>query len=215
MKHHLWWHLALFCLEAGEHSRILELVDKEIRNPESPLVQAMPDAYIDIQNVASMLMRLQLRGVDVGNRWESIADVCAERLDNHESPFTSAHAAMTLAATGRFDEARGLVTSIEEFASTSDSSLATRCRDAGLPAARASVAWFEKDYRAVVDHMMPQRHEFWRMGGSHAQRDVFTQILFDACVKLGRTDLTNTIIKELAATGFTSPSQRTLYNTAA
>jgi len=160
-------------------------------------------------------MRLQLRGVDVGDRWSSIADVCAERLDNHESPFTSAHAAMTLAATGRFDEASGLLNSIEEFSNTSDSSLAARFREASLPAARGSVAWFQKDYQAVIDHMAPQRHEFWRMGGSHAQRDLFTQILFDASMKLDRDDLTRTIMEELATTGFTAPAQRTLYSTAA
>ncbi|MCB1744326.1 MAG: hypothetical protein KDK91_28415, partial [Gammaproteobacteria bacterium] len=69
MAHHLWWHLALFLLERGEHVRILQLLTERIRNPQSPLVQALPDATIDIQNVASLLLRLELRGVDVGDAW--------------------------------------------------------------------------------------------------------------------------------------------------
>lgn len=211
MKHHLWWHLALFYLESGEHARILDLIDTQIRNPESPLVQAMPDAYIDIQNVASMLLRLQVRGVDVGDRWHTIADFCAERIDNHESPFTSAHAVMTLAACGRTDEAKTLIASLEAFARENKSSLASRVHAASLPASRASLAWFSQDYEGVVNNLMPARRDLWRMGGSHAQRDVFVQILFDASRRLDRADLTSTILDDLAATGFTHPENRTLY----
>ncbi len=211
MKHHLWWHLALFCLESGDHARILELVDTQIRNPESPLVQAMPDAYIDLQNVASILLRLQLRGVDVGDRWHTIADFCAERIDNHESPFTSAHAVMTLAACGRFEEAQTLVRSLDDFAQTNGGSLAPRVRYASLPAAKASLAWFKQDYQGVIDILMPARRELWRMGGSHAQRDVFVQILFQACRKLDRADFTAMILDDLTTTGFTQPNNRSLY----
>ena len=71
--HHLWWHLCLFLLEWGDHARILEHYDAWIRNPDSPLVKAVPDAYIDLQNIASLLLRLELRGVDVGGRWQAVA----------------------------------------------------------------------------------------------------------------------------------------------
>ena len=36
----------------------------------SQLTEAQPDLYIDVQNAASMLFRLQRHGVDVGDRWD-------------------------------------------------------------------------------------------------------------------------------------------------
>ena len=50
-----------------------------MRNPDSPLVRAAPHATIDIQNVASTLLRLDLRGVDTGEHWQIFAGICAGR----------------------------------------------------------------------------------------------------------------------------------------
>ena len=74
LRHHLWWHAAMFHLERGETDRVLALYDGEFRNLASPLTQALPDLYIDVQNAASMLFRLQRHGVDVGDRWVELAD---------------------------------------------------------------------------------------------------------------------------------------------
>jgi tetratricopeptide (TPR) repeat protein len=209
--HHLWWHMCLFLLETGEHERILEILDEHIRNPQSPLVQAVPDAYIDIQNVASLLMRLELRGVDVSKRWSSIADVSAERIDNHASPFTSAHAVMTLAGAGRFEEAQALVSSMTEFGNDPEHFIAPRMRAAALPAAKGTIAHFRHDYAGVIDALMPARRQLWQMGGSHAQRDIFIQILFFACHRLGRDDYQRVLLDELTHTGYVNIEARTLY----
>ena len=65
MRHHLWWHVCLFLLELGEYNRVIRLLDTEIRNLNSPLVKASPAATIDINNYSSLLMCLELYGVDV------------------------------------------------------------------------------------------------------------------------------------------------------
>ncbi|MCP5152197.1 MAG: hypothetical protein H6982_15680 [Chromatiales bacterium] len=209
--HHLWWHLCLFHLENRAHDRVLELLDTAVRNPEDPLVQAVPDAYIDIQNVAALLLRLELRGVDVGARWETVADVAADRIDNHPSPFTSAHAAMILAAAGRMQEADRLVESLATFAAEDQGSLGPRVRVAAWPAARAAVAHRRGDHECVVASLMPARHDLWRMGGSHAQRDVFYQILADSLRALGRRTELGILLHEIGAIGFTNPTGRTFY----
>ncbi len=72
MQHHLWWHLCLFLLETGEHDRILSLLDTQIRNPDSPLIKASPAATIDINNYSSLLMRLELYGVEVSQQWQKL-----------------------------------------------------------------------------------------------------------------------------------------------
>jgi tetratricopeptide (TPR) repeat protein len=213
--HHLWWHLCLFLLERGAHEHILELLDREVRNPESALVQAMPDAYIDIQNVASLLLRLELRGVDVGERWHSVAEVAAQRTGNHASPFTDAHAAMILAAVGDLDAAEALVQSMDDFAATPASgSLGPRYRNAAIPAARAAIAHRRGDHAGVARALLPARRALWQMGGSHAQRDVFWQILVDSLQRLGLRPRLAGILGEIRAVPFAELDHRSLYRDA-
>ena len=90
LQHHLWWHCALFELEHGDHATALELYDSRFRNLAAPLTVASPDVYIDVQNAASMLFRLQRLGVDVGNRWEELADKAEARIgvDGHSAVLT-------------------------------------------------------------------------------------------------------------------------------
>ena len=101
LLHHLWWHRALFHLERREFDAVLELYDERFRNLASPLTQAQPDLYIDVQNAASMLFRLERLGIDVGARWNEIADKAEARIGDCLSAFTLPHWMMALAATGR------------------------------------------------------------------------------------------------------------------
>lgn len=213
--HHLWWHLCLFLLERGEHERILALYDQHVRNPDSPMVQAMPDAYIDIQNAAALLLRLELRGVDVGARWAALAEVGEGRIDNPNSPFTNAHAAMILAACGLDAKAEALIGSMREFAARDDGPLGQAMRLAAIPASQAAVAHRKGDHEAVLAHMMPARGELHRMGGSHAQRDIFFQILVDSCHRLDRAGEVATLLSEITGIGFAHVAERTLYADAA
>ena len=58
IKHHLWWHQAMYHLELGELDKVLALYDAGFRDLASPLTRGVPDLYIDVQNAASMLFRL-------------------------------------------------------------------------------------------------------------------------------------------------------------
>ncbi len=214
IAHHNWWHLCLFLMERGEHDRILELLDTQVRNPESPLVKAMPDATIDLQNVASLLQRLELRGVDVGQRWNTIADICAARITDHANPFSSAHDAMVLAATGRYDLIERLVENMERDGA-GHSVVGAATRTVGAPVVQAMAAHRKGDYNRVVDLFWPVRRDLHQIGGSHAQRDVFFQILVDAAMRAGRTTELGIILDDIAAVGFERIGERTLYADAA
>jgi hypothetical protein len=56
------------------------------RNLDAPLTRAQSDLYIDVQNAASMLFRLQLRGVDVGSPWTEPADKAEARIGWRSAP---------------------------------------------------------------------------------------------------------------------------------
>lgn len=47
----------------------------------APLTVASPDVYIDVQNAASMLFRLQRLGVDVSDRWMELACAAGRHAD--------------------------------------------------------------------------------------------------------------------------------------
>ncbi|MBT4426235.1 MAG: hypothetical protein HOA08_19330 [Rhodospirillaceae bacterium] len=209
--HHNWWHLCLFLLERGEHERILELFDAEVYNLQSPLIQAMPDNVIDVTNVAALLLRLELRGVDVGERWQVVLEPAEGRIGNHAHPFTSAHAAIILAACGRFEQADELVRSMTEFAASDDGPYGECTRKAALPAAKAAIAHRKGDHEAVVAGFMPGRLDLVAMGGSQAQRDIFFQILVDSCRKSGREEDLAQLAQDLNTIGFEAVKQRTLY----
>ncbi len=215
MALHLWWHRCLFHLERGELDTVLDLYDTWVRNRDLPLLKAMPDLYIDMQNGASMLLRLELRGVDVKNRWDELAELTLARLEDHTSPFTSAHFAIILAATGRFEQAARLVRSMRAFAASDAGTLGPRYAAAVIPAAEAAIAHRKGEHQRVVDILMPARQSLWEMGGSHAQRDLFFLLLADSARKLGRQDMLRSLLKDIERAGFTDPAARMGYKEAA
>ena len=194
--HHLWWHRGLYHWELGEFDQVLALYDERFRNPESPLTRAMPDLYIDVQNAAAMLWRLERAGVAVGSRWDELADKAEARAGDTLSAFTQPHWMLALAAAGRTDAARRLVASLAEAGRGADSLAPVHAGVTG-PVAAAVLAHRAGDWPRVVDLLWPIRNELWRLGGSHAQRDIFRQMLADAAARAGdRTTLRAVLAEE-------------------
>lgn len=214
MQLHLWWHRCLFHLERGEFDEVLDIHDKWVRNRELPLLVSMPDLYIDMQNGASMLLRLELRGVDVGDRWAELEELTLKRLDDHTSPFTSPHYALILAATGRFGDADKLLASMQDFANHDRGTFGPRYAMAAIPATRAAIAHRKGEHAQVIDLLMPARHQLWQMGGSHAQRDLFFLILADSIMKAGRADLIDIVLDDIERAGFSDAASRIGYKQA-
>ena len=82
---HNWWHLALYHLDLGEIDEVLALFDGPIYGAQSKVVLEMIDA-------SAMLWRLHLRGIDVGERWEAVADAWEPIADAGNYAFNDAHA---------------------------------------------------------------------------------------------------------------------------
>jgi tetratricopeptide (TPR) repeat protein len=186
LQHHLWWHCALFKLEYGDNAGVLELYDTRFRNPAAPLTVAAPDVYIDIQNAASMLFRLQRLGIDVGNRWEELADKAEARIGDCVSAFTLPHWLMALTATGRTAAAERMIEGMRAFAN-GRGSVSRIVRDFALPIAEAQLAYAAGDYAEAVALMRPALGGMYQLGGSHAQQDVLEQLFVDAALKAGST----------------------------
>ena len=162
-----------------------------------------------------MLLRLELRGIDVGDRWNELAELTLDRLEDHTSPFTSPHFAIILAAAGRFEDADHLLRSMTVFAAEDKGTFGPRYAVASIPAAKAAIAHRRDEHQRVVDLLMPARQMLWQMGGSHAQRDLFFLILADSALKLGRTDLLNIVLDDIEYAGFSDAASRIGYRQAA
>jgi tetratricopeptide (TPR) repeat protein len=209
--HHLWWHLALFHTESRDYGAALDIYDHRLRDLGSPLMQAIPDFYVDIQNDTALLQRLELRGVDVGDRWQPVADLAQARIGNHASPFTSAHCALALAAAGRYLHADELIRRMRAFVADNSGALGPRYALAAVPASEAAVAHRKGEHQLVIDILMPARRNLWQMGGSHAQRDLFFQILADSAVKMERNDILALLLDQMGAIGFGHLAERSSY----
>jgi tetratricopeptide (TPR) repeat protein len=189
MKGHLWWHAALFPLEQGRHDDVLALYDRAVRPGEKPF-------YLDLQNAAALLARLELRGVDVGDRWRELAGHAEVRVDDHAILFTDLHNVMALARGGERGAAEALVASLERFAGRPDDYEAALVRPLVAPVAHAILAFCAGEPGTCVDLLLPLRHDLQPMGGSHTQRDVFHQLLLEAAIRAGRLDSARALAAE-------------------
>jgi tetratricopeptide (TPR) repeat protein len=201
---HNWWHLALFRLEADQPAEVLKLYDGPIRGGESAMVLDMVDA-------SALLWRLKLRKVDVGRRWEAIADRWQPLIEDKLYAFNDCHAVMALLGAGRIGEAERAVSILTETArKQSDNALMTR--DVGLPLARALLAFEQGKYAATIDLLRPLRNIAQRFGGSHAQRDLIDLTLIEAAQRAGERGLVRALADERLALKPKSPLARRYRN---
>ena len=100
---------------------------------------------------------------------------------------------------------------MQSFSQDASHDLASRYADAAIPCVQAVMAHSRDDHAVVVRHLAPARTALWQMGGSHAQQDIFHQLLADSARKLGDEELFASLLKEIEQTGFTAPLGRVGY----
>lgn len=189
---HLWWHLALQHLDAGNAEVPLALYDRSIYNANS-------NFYLDIQNAASLLARLEFCGADVGGRWTPLADHAETHLDDHALAFTDLHCMMSLARAERFAAARQLLESMTRYAADERAYAAAAMRAAALPLCQAILAFGEGRYEDAVALFLPLRHSNQIVGASHAQREILGLYLVVAAIRAGYRSMAQALLQERAA----------------
>ncbi|CAN7716391.1 tetratricopeptide repeat protein [Cupriavidus necator] len=195
---HNWWHLALFQLEDGRTDEVLALYDRYIKRPA-------PAIALDLVDASALLWRLHLRGVDVGRRWQPVADDWLGRGAAGYYAFNDVHAVMASRGAHR-PAAADQVRAALERAALGNGTNAMMSRDVGLPVADALVAFDQGDYTTAIDLLTPVRLIAHRFGGSHAQRDVISLTLLEAALRGGRSNLAIALTAERAALKPMSPS---------
>jgi thioredoxin-like negative regulator of GroEL len=128
---------------------------------------------------------MELAGMDVGDRWQDVGDYLSRRAHDHVLPFLDLQYLYGLARAGRIEAAQAWLASIEQHALRRRGADAVVWQRVCVPAARGLLAHATGDWATAVEalgHALPRMVE---IGGSHAQRDLFSQVHLDAMVKSG------------------------------
>ena len=200
---HIWWHKALFHVELGEYDAALDIYD-------GPILAAMRPASMSICNASALLWRLETLGCKAGDRWHSLAERWPGHADGRLCVFPDIHAAMAELRAGHDSALAQRLNAMRETAA-GDSELAPIYREVGLPVVRALAAFHDGAYADAVEHLLPARFDLWKMGGSHAQRDVIDWTLTEAAVRAGLRDVALSLAHErLGSRPESAPNRRFL-----
>lgn len=187
---HNWWHLALFHLGLGQIDEVLQIVDARVLGNASPVVLDMIDA-------SAMLWRLTLRGLDVGARWQPLAERWSAVSSQSTYAFNDLHAMLAFVGAGRDAEAQRLLTAQDEALAGSGDNVGF-LRDVGQDATRAIHAFGAGRFDEAVQRLRPLRSRSHRFGGSHAQRDLIDLTLIEAADRAGQDLLADALRRERA-----------------
>lgn len=183
-SHHLYWHEVLMHYGRGDYGRANELSHR--------YMEQKPSAYTnDLHDSTSFLWRLDLVGQDVGKRWEPFAALARERITGMNMPFTTPHLAMALAGAGDWAAAEKQLAHLREQA-PNDPSKATG--EILIPLIEGLHAFARRDYQRVIEKIEPIKDRIIGLGGSFAQRDVFTDTLFESAIRAGDTERSGRIL---------------------
>lgn len=187
MRSHNWWHLALFYLSLGRHDDVRTAYDTHVWGLAKDYSQ-------DQVGATSLLARMEFAGVDVGDRWEDVANHIALRGADTVSPFLTLQYLYALARTNR-PEAATLMQAIRARAEDTAEHDHIAWRDVALPAAMAIMAHATSDWDTAISQMARALPRMSECGGSHAQRDLFEQIHLDALVRDGRASAAQQVLE--------------------
>jgi len=178
---HLWWHMTLFHVELDQFGDALDLYD-------GPLVRTVRPLGFSVCDPAALLWRLDTLGCDVGRRWHDLLPRWEDHADGRGIVFTDMHAAMTELRSGNEALAEARLSTMRQTAAGIGEAAAIY-REVGVPLVEALIAFHCEAYDDCVALLFPIRAEIWRIGGSHAQRDIVDWTLTAAALRAGRRAL--------------------------
>ena len=188
---HLAWHRALLQLDADDPNSALATYDGQIANGRASQMSSLADA-------SALLWRLQLRNIEVGERWRQLADRWEMQTLAGARPFYVVHAMMAFVAAGRATAVARVFQALPRTNSNAASSALSE--DALAPLfCEALLAFSRSDYAACVDGLTRVRHIAHRCGGSLAQCDLIHLTFTEAALRARRARLAHALVAERTA----------------
>jgi len=195
---HNWWHRAVCHMELGDTASALALYDGPVRGGRSAVA-------VDLVDASALLWRLDLSGVDVGDRWDELSAAWEAQADGRLYAFNDWHAAMAHLGAGRVDEVERLLAAARR---AEGSEAARWMREMGLPLIEGFAAFRRGDHVTAVERLLGARQIANAFGGSHAQRDVIDWTLTEAAIRGGLGEMAEGLAQERLALRPHSPVNR-------
>lgn len=188
---HLSWHLALFELALGQYQRAIERYEQDIR----PYVVAKSMATLP--DSASFLWRVQMySGTRLSHPaappWEDVRPLATPMAEKPGFAFQVAHAALALAACDDRDALTMMMAHLQRTAEQGD----RFTREMVVPLVQGIVAFAQGEYAKAAQCLEPVCPQLVRIGGSHAQREVFEDTLLEAFLRAEQFDKAEAMLAE-------------------
>lgn len=184
---HLSWHQALFQLAQGRYSDAVGLYEDAIR----PSV--IKKSAASLADSASLLWRLRIYGN--GNPPYPVDEIDEQASPAAETPgpaFRDAHAALAFAAAGDDERMGRIKDRLRTLAGNGDA----LAMEITLPLVKGIHAFANDAYDDAVRLIEPVFPQLARIGGSHAQREVFEDTLLEAYLRAGQYDKAEDMLRE-------------------
>lgn len=179
MYTHNWWHAALFRLDMDDAAASLALFDTRVWGVRKTYVQ-------DQVNAVSLLSRLELRGVDVGDRWTDVAAHVLPRIHDRQNAFLDLHYLYALARAGEIDAVIEMLAAMRAHAEAAPSPSRPIWSEVAVPAARALASHARGRFVEAAAILGPILPRMFLLGGSTAQQTWFQQLHRDSRMRTER-----------------------------
>ncbi|EJD73547.1 hypothetical protein LOAG_19035 [Loa loa] len=143
---------------------------------------------LDIVDASSILLRFEMENVSVGNRWKILLPIIKPHLHDHILAFNDAHIRMIVEGCNDIATRMEHCNSVASFINNNSGDNNERTQSLGKPICDAITSYYSGDYHKVVQTLAPIRHNVYNIGGSNAQRDVFTQLLIHSAMSSTEVD---------------------------
>ena len=184
---HLSWHQALFELALGRYQEALQLYEDWIRPT------AIARNISGLSDSASLMWRLQLYGrTPPPMPWEEVKEQATPAATRPGPAFRDAHAALAFAASGD----RELMGQMLDRLRADGEKGNIFAQEIILPLAQGIDAFAQEDYAGAVEYLEPVFPQLTRIGGSHAQREVFEDTLLEAYLRAEQFDRAEEMLRE-------------------
>ncbi len=157
---------------------VLRLYDREVWGVDKTYSQ-------DQIGAVSLLARLEMAGVAVGDRWDELAGWLVTRTGDQVQPFLDMQYLYGLGRAGR-PEADTLMANVERFAATAPDDSRIAWQRVAVPACRGLLAHGRGRWAEAAEQLSIALPQLTAIGGSHAQRDLFEQFYIDSLQRCGR-----------------------------
>ncbi|CAF1052469.1 unnamed protein product [Rotaria sordida] len=175
---HIDWHWALYELEQDNWEKAEDILQRCFLNNNGTELSRLK--YTD---AASLIYRLKLAGHPCSSQSNSkLKQFLNVHLRDHQILFHDLHHYFVLDNIADTEMKKDFLRSLKETVESSDTNTGKFYREIGSRIFAALEHFDEGDYAQVVELLYPIRYQTAVVGGSNAQRDIFTLLLIHSAV---------------------------------